>query len=303
MHKHILVALPLVILEMSVPARADEQNAWPADCKLERVAQVPMTLISGHVTIPASINGKDVTLGIDTGGFLSSLSTASIHRLGVAQSVFAVHIDNLTIGDLNLNSVYTGEMNSFPGVDGIIAHDVLGNYDVALDFGDNKFNLFRHHPCASQAVYWTNSYTAIPFGLTFEGHVRIPVTLDGRNTYAILDTAAPISVISMQDANNMFGLSPSSTGLEVGKPVAGPEAAFGVLAASVKAATAFTYPFKTLSLAGVMITNPPIELVEESNFLGRDYATLVIGNDVLSRFHLYIAYQEHKLYITDAQAR
>lgn len=299
----IWAALPVSFAAFSSPlAHAESGSDWPQDCKLERVAQLPMTMISGHVTVPASINGKGVTLGIDTGSFLSSLAMGSIRRLGVAESDFAARPADLTIGDLNLDSAHMAVMNAFPGVDGIIGHDVLRKYDVAFDFGNKTFSLFKPHPCVDHAVYWTHSYAVIPLAPSFGGHVRIPVTLDSRNTYAILDTGAPISVLSMQDASSMFGLTPGSTGLEVARPVAGPEAAFGVLTAPVKAATAFTYPFKTLTLTGVTIPNPPIELVEESNFLGRDNATILIGNDVLSRFHIYVAYQERKVYITDAGA-
>jgi hypothetical protein len=45
-----------------------------------------------------------------------------------------------------------------------------------------------------------------------------------------------------------------------------------------------------------------MELIEGRNFLGHDFARLVLGNDVLSRFHLYIAYRQQKLYLTDADA-
>ena len=53
-------------------------------------------------------------------------------------------------------------------------------------------------------------------------------------------------------------------------------------------------------MGGMTIPNPRMELVEGRNFLGHDFASLVLGNDVLSRFHLYIAYQEQKLYLSDA---
>jgi hypothetical protein len=131
--------------------------------------------------------------------------------------------------------------------------------------------------------------------------MRVSVTLDGRNTDAILDTAAPVSVLSMQDAGSMFDLTPGSAGLEEVTSVSGPRAPWWVLAAPFRAASAYTYPFKTLTIGGVIIPKPPIELVQGRNFLGRDYATLLIGNDVLSRFHLYIAYQQRKLYVTETQ--
>ncbi len=49
------------------PQMAEAQDGWPDGCSLVRVAQVPMTLKTGHVVIPAVANGKDLTLGIDTG--------------------------------------------------------------------------------------------------------------------------------------------------------------------------------------------------------------------------------------------
>jgi predicted aspartyl protease len=62
-----------------------------------------MTLKSGHVTVLASINGKGETLGIDTGGPFSSLTTAAFHRAGLVG-----RRDDLRIGDLELHSVFMG---------------------------------------------------------------------------------------------------------------------------------------------------------------------------------------------------
>jgi predicted aspartyl protease len=289
---------------------AEEQDNWPADCKLVRVAQLPMTLKTGHVTILASANGKDLTLGIDTGGSGSSLTKAGVGRLGLPYSARLgaiipaiggarisegnVHLDNLRIGDLELGGIYIPEMDTLPGVDGLIGPDILGHYDVEFDFGHKTFGLFKPHPCSNHAVYWTGSYTVIPFTITRSGHVRVPVTLDGQNTDAILDTGAGISVLSMRDANSMFGLAPNSPDVEATNPVSGTP--WG------RPVNAYTYTFKTLTMGGVTIPNLRIELTDGRNFLGNDFASLVLGNDVLSRFHLIIAYREQKLYITDAEA-
>jgi len=140
--------------------------------------------------------------------------------------LFGVRLGNLRIGDLEWDNVYTGVLETFPGVDGLIANNVLDKYDAEFDFGDNKFNLFKHHPCANRAVYWSGSYTVIPFTLVGDGHIRVSMTLDGRNTDAILDTAAPVSVLSMQDAGSMFGLTSDSAGLQAARSVSGPRAPF-----------------------------------------------------------------------------
>jgi len=81
--RQIVLAMSLVISAViSLPVHADGQSGSPADCKPIALAQLPMTLKSGHVTIPASVNGKDATLGIDTGGPFSSLTLAAAHRKG-----------------------------------------------------------------------------------------------------------------------------------------------------------------------------------------------------------------------------
>ncbi|MGH6828433.1 MAG: hypothetical protein ACREFW_05955 [Rhizomicrobium sp.] len=304
MRKLIFTALlGLPAISLPVHAETEQGQGWPADCKLERVAQVPMTLKSGHVTVPASVNGKDVTLGIDTGGPFSSLTMAAFHRLGLVG-----RRDDVRIGDLELHSVFMGVMESFPGVDGLIAPDILNRYDAEFDFGGNIFRLFEHHACADHAMYWTGSYTVIPFTLTRDGHVRVSVTLDGQSTYAILDTGAPISVLSMQDASSMFGLTPDSVDIEAAKRVAGlwssaylARYTYGVWDYPSKSVSAYTYPFNTITIGGMSVANPPIELTQGRNFLGNDFASLLLGTDLLSHFHLYIAYRERKLYITGPQ--
>ncbi|HEY5084128.1 MAG TPA: retroviral-like aspartic protease family protein [Rhizomicrobium sp.] len=270
-----------------------------------------MTLKTGHVVIPASANGKDLTLGIDTGGYGSSLSKAGIARLGLSYAARLgtlvpagggawisegdVHLDSLRIGDLELDRMYIPEMDALPGVDGLIGPDILNKYDVELDFGGKIFSLFKTHPCSDRAVTWTSSYTVLPFTLTQNGHVRVRVTLDGQDADAILDTGAPISVLSTQDANSLFGRNANSAGVEAANPVSGPAWGKG------RPVKAYATTFKTLTIGGVTIQGPRMELIEGHNFLGHDFAALVLGNDVLSRFHLYIAYRQQKLYLTEAQ--
>jgi predicted aspartyl protease len=309
-----LSAASMALALMAAPAaHAQTRVDWPADCQLARVAELPMTLNAGHVVIPASANGKDLTMGIDTGGYGSSLTDAGAARLGLTGSEVArfgavvhgtgklqisagsVRLDKLRIGNLELDRVSLPEFMAFPGADGLIGPDILSKYDVELDFGGKIFRLFKTHPCADHAVTWTNSYAVLPFTFTQNGHVRVRVTLDGQDAGAILDTGAPISVLSTQDASSMFRLNGNSAGVEVVNPVSGP--AWG------NPVKAYATTFKTLAIGGVTIPGPRMELIEGHNFLGHDFARLVLGNDVLSRFHLYIAYRQQKLYLTDAAAQ
>lgn len=310
MTRTVFTALGFILLALSSPVHAQQRPDWPADCKLVPVAELPMTLKTGHVVIPASANGKDLMLGIDTGGSGTSLTKAGVGHIGLpyAASLGAVvptigglrlsegnvHLRDLRIGDLALNNLYIPEMDTLPGVDGLIGPDILSRYDVELDFGGKTFRLFKTHPCAGRAVSWSSAYTAVPFTLTGDEHIRVRVNLDGRDMDAILDTGAGISVMSMEDASAAFGVAANSPAVEAARPVSGLAWAGRV--------HAYTTTFKTLTIGGVTVPGPRMELIEGRNFLGHDFAQLVLGNDVLSRFHLYIAYRQQKLYLTDAQA-
>jgi hypothetical protein len=127
---------------MSLPVRSEERSDWPADCKLERLAQVPMTLISGHVAIPASINGKDVEKGIDTGGPTSGFTITAAHRLGIAG-----HRGNLQIGESQPVNSLGADVAQHPLCRGIIhngfsAHGVASIPDVPLPLCVRARSLF-----------------------------------------------------------------------------------------------------------------------------------------------------------------
>src|ERR1700744_517168 len=79
------IAAVLMLAAPLIPHAAHAQGEWPDDCKLVRMAQLPMTLEEDHISIPAQVNGKDVTLAIDTGGFASSLTDEATERLGLVR--------------------------------------------------------------------------------------------------------------------------------------------------------------------------------------------------------------------------
>jgi predicted aspartyl protease len=306
MHLKLLAAS--VLAALAFPNAAFAQGEWPEDCKLVRMAQLPMRFGAGHVMIPADVNGKEVAFIVDTGGFVSGLSRKTIAQLGIVphrmNSVVIrditgkvadeyVRVDQFKIGNLSRDGVYLSVIEPMAEADGLMAPDILQNYDAEFDFGGGMFSLFRHHSCSDHAVYWTGSYAALPFSLTHDGHVRVPVTLDGKDTYAIIDTGAPLSVLSMQAASRMFGLDAQSPN------VAEQGVLMGGSGGQVKA---YTYPFQALTVGGVSVTSPRIKLSEGRNFLGDDSASLLLGMDVLRHLHLYFAYHEQKLYATAVDA-
>jgi predicted aspartyl protease len=177
--------------------------------------------------------------------------------------------------------------------DGLLAPDLLRNFDVELDFAGGKLNLFHHHPCDGRAVYWASSFAVMPFDDTHDGHIRVPVTLDGEDTHAIVDTGATFTDITMGSVKVLFGLDENSTGMEKASKSLG---GHGSVIEN------YTYPFKSLTVGGVTVAHPIVMIGEAGNSLKGNQAKMLLGLSILRKLHIYIAYKENKLYFTGADA-
>ena len=321
---------------MTQAGTAFAQGVWPEECKLTRMAELPISFKSGHAIIPAQIGGKTVAMELDTGSPVTGLTKDTIADLGLVThlqnsrlildiaGVVAdeyVRVSDFKLDHMERGGVYFSVLQPMRDAGGALGADVLRNYDVELDTAHGRLTLFRPHPCDDRAVYWTGTYTVIPIstvtgngnrngfgtvipgrvvkgglnkeGVLNAGHIRVPVTLDGQQVDAVIDTGAPLSLISMSEAKRLFGIDAANTDVKAaGRLVGG---AGGEL-------QAYSYPFKTLTMGGVSVTNPKIRIGEGQNFLQADYASLLLGMDLLQQLHLYIAYNEGKLYVSSADA-
>ena len=178
---------------MAAPkAHAETRAGWPADCQLARLAELPMTLNTGHVVIPASANGKDLALGIDTGGVWSPASPAEgagiarlqgslMHRAGwghysppgaeawvKAREMFISTVCGSAI--LNWTAYTFRRWTPSPLADGLIGLDACPDQVDASpsSISPARCNgrLFKPHPCADQCAANPGPGFLIPFFLS-----------------------------------------------------------------------------------------------------------------------------------------
>jgi clan AA aspartic protease (TIGR02281 family) len=294
--------VPVLLLALAGAAQADP---WPENCKLHRVASFPMTLHSRLVTIPVTINGQEKQFMVDTGGYASSVNREVAQALGMRlRNIIRVRIrdaggkeatsfvkaDSLRLGQMEAKDIdlMVDEANGF---DGVIAPDLLRNYDVDFDFANLKLNLFQPHPCEGKAVYWPSTYAVLPMEITQDGHTRIPVTLDGKDMDAIVDSGASASVMPMSAAERFFDLKRDSANVTRRGELRGGQGSV---------IDAYSYPFKTLSFGTVTATNPHVLLSDTPNGLSKEHSSLVLGMTELHFLHFYLAYKEHKIYVSAA---
>jgi predicted aspartyl protease len=298
--------LVMIIAMGTTAAQAEE------DCSLKQVASIDMgTDDIGGAYVPVSIAGHEEKLLIDTGGLMSMLTPSVLDDLQLKaepinerlqiQMYGGRRIEHYVVAhDVVLGNMRASRMDFLVMPDemerrdvaGTLAPDILRGYDVELDFAKGKFNLFTHDHCDGVVVYWTkNAYAQIPMHIDGNGHITVPVVLDGKNVEAILDTGSHRSYLQLGSAQSIFGWDDKTADL---KPI-GPPNASGV--------TLYHFPFHTLTLEGLAVYNPDIVIDSGEHSKIRIAQPLIIGMGILSRLHLYLAYREHNVYATPAEAR
>jgi hypothetical protein len=175
-------------------------------------------------------------------------------------------------------------------IGGLLAPDILRAYDMDFDFANATLNFFSKDHCEGKVVYWTHGDVGeVEIRLSDDGHMTVPVTLDGKEIRATIDTGAAGSVASLEEVEDLFGLDEKNPDL---KPLPGRPKRL-----------AYRYPFNSLSFQSVSVTNPDIVLIPDSESkVGPTGPKMLLGINILRHLHMYIAYGEHKLYVTPASA-
>jgi hypothetical protein len=261
---------------------------------------------------------------VDTGAPVSAIDPAVAKDLGVAERrimegffynlagepfTYMALPHDFAIGDMRSKQqmlmVWPSAMSRDGAIGGAIAADLLRHYDVDIDFGAHKLNIFSQDHCPGKVVYWTSENVAVvPAHVINTGHVIVPVTLDGQSFNAMLDTGASSTFLSEKAAYSTFGLGAHSPDMIKVSDHGGPG---GV--------PLYRHTFKSLVLEGIAIGNPTVSIFDNmlqsrknmaphlgsrfGSVAGEQYE-LTLGLNELRHFHLYIAYKEQKLYITPA---
>lgn len=276
----------------------------------------------GTVMVRGNIGKAPVSLMIDTGAARGVLREAVVDTLrlprrqvplnsaaiGIGGDSFreVTEVDRLEFGKLAFDrlDMMIAPRSHAPdqAMDGLLGGDVLARFDLDLDFAARVARLSPSSACPPPS-----GWVAVPLTVLPSGHIRVKVAIDGRPVMALLDTGASHSTMNLDAAHDLFGIASSSSDLRLVGSETGVE---GVMV------DAYRYPFRSLTIGGVTLANPPILLIanatrrmhvitpnggDRTAWGPEGFPDFFLGIAELKRFHLIIAYRDAKLYLAPTE--
>jgi predicted aspartyl protease len=308
--------------------------AWAADaeeCKLQRVAELPVKVDEGRLLIQVKIEGRDASVLVDTGSPFSMISgrladELQLHKSSIASGraydaagkdlkhfvkVKKLMLNGMTAEDQTFivmgENDGSGEERPF---DGIFGANFLSAYDIEFDIPHSKMNMFLHNHCNRAPVYWTQDFVAVPFVLDASLHMVMSATLDGKSVRAMVDTGAGPTILGAQTARRSFDFDPAASGQQPdGEERTGTGAHLAY----------YRHRFGVLDIGGVQFHNTELFILPDKlSRIARDHEShdittmqserneatpLVIGMHHLAKIRAYVAYGQGTIYISSADAQ
>lgn len=284
--------------------------AAPADCKLRKLAELPIEIRHSHIFVSGRINDRPARIMLDTGAWKTVMSPQFAHKLGLSGGTLAntysegiggraavgyVQVDTMAIGDwqaekIGVTVVEDTHMDQF--YDLVMGRDIFNEADVELDYAHNAVRLFQPQQCDDVPLaYWAQTYAESPLR-TLPGHLSpdvVRVSINGVDTWALLDTGAGETLLDRRVAGRA-GVHADSPGSVAGVDTAG-----------IGQRTVSTYvgTFDSVAVGDETIRNVRLAVGEWGDHDGNDDERMILGTDFIRSHRIMIARDQHKIYFTN----
>jgi predicted aspartyl protease len=258
-----------------------------AQCRLALVTVLPLSMLRGHATIRAVLNGVPVTMIVDTGSASTVVTQATADRLGIRGEDYG---EGSGIGG------YVGVKTFFTRSFQIGRLDILKAYDVDLDLQGRTLSLFTlRHGCDRPAVAIAEPLYAAklapePIRTRFDARgygedprPAVKVQIGGQHLTALIDTGAPMTTM-YRNAAARIGLDPG--GLTTDKH-------YVVHGIGPRGVDAVRHVFAPMTIGEVTVQNLRVDILDELS--GDSRFDMVLGMDFFSRVHAWFSFSSGML--------
>lgn len=281
------------------------------------IASYDMEPIKGAVVVPIVMAGKPRDTAIDTGSFANWVTQKFVdddkletHAI-TAMNVYGSHkrgekyvvVPSVELGPIHqpASNFLLAPIEETGPLSAALGNNALAQFDIEFDFAARKVKFFSQDHCDGRVVYWTKAFTEMPFKL-LDDQIHLVMTLDGHDFDTVFDTGTSFTYVNKRVFVGMYGGDEAS------------EKDVTIYGRKMKAAV-----FKSLSVGGVTFPNPSLLIMDdkmrelakedvpqkEQNQAGvvlAHFPHILLGLDAISHLHVYIAFKEHKIYVTAADA-
>jgi predicted aspartyl protease len=251
-----------------------------------------------ELLVPVVINGRPMTLQLDTGASTTTITPAAKARLGLESSIpVRGHGAGGPLEHVELVLLYTTEVcdhlvRRLPAAvveiehaDGVLGMDVLGEYTTEIDLAQRSLRL--HKPW--DTTWRTPDLEPVHYERLGGGQIWIEVTVEGRPVTAIVDLGANVSFANRRAAPDR---EEASSMLTAAVGADGHLATFATMHdVSVSVGD------QTFVASALLVGDLPI-----FRRLGvADRPAMILGADALASRRLVIDPNAHQLYVSRAK--
>lgn len=275
-------------------------------CALERLAAFPIERRVNLLFVPVMIRGQPARLLLDTGAERSMVTEAAAQRLGLIRdgrrltrlegiggttTNWDVKTDTLVFGSAKIRdfqlAVGRFAQNEIDGalLDGLLGVDILAAFEVEIDPAQRQATLYRARPCADALPPWRDPFIVVDTTGPPRGRMLVPITLDGVNDLAILDTGAQVTSVSER-----LALSTGLTRQELERDPVGRST--GASDASVPTRA---HRFRSLMVGGAQISNPVLAVLP----LPEGRAGALLGSNYLRGRRLWLSFASRRFFLAE----
>ena len=272
-----------------------------AECRIDAVAELRVTMAGLRPTVHAKVDGLDATFVLDTGAFNSVLSPAASQRFELeAQFRPDLRVEGVG-GRVQADVAYTSRVElggavlrdlPFVVVDGagddvagVLGANILPGDDVEFDLANRIVRYLKPHGCTADDMmaYWTDRASSLPL-VSSPSQLSAQAMLNGHAVRVQFDTGAAHSGMTLPAAARA-GLTPDSPGVLP---------ATGVIGIGDAVAPAWVALFDRFSIGAEDINNARLRISRAD--LGDN--DMVLGADFFLAHRVYVSRLQRRIYFT-----